>query len=299
MKNKKDHQAVSQDNVEANRIVEAERQQDGCKEEIAVENEQLAPDEMVSLLMSNLRRFNDIKIKEIEKVFDELLSFCLSDNLKGITDFEKVTFSPYFDQELNTHQGGVPTISYISATIYEQNYEKIGRDAYFKEINQFISINYIPPNDFPDIMNHLQLFWELYYSLTERLTQHEGFPSDLFLLFPLLDLSLCKLVGVANKMLGSMKYKWERESLRLKQSIKKIKTKTDLPKTVIYEIYYRNPGGLVKSGMKLNKVVHIIQSVCRTRLIDPPSPDTIKRYLMGDEKIMKDFKKEGRFWIMQ
>ncbi len=298
MEDKKDHQAECEDKVSeamANRTLDAERQQGEGKEVKALENNKLAPEEILNLLKSQLTKLRDIKIIEIEKVFNELISFSFSEQLKGITDYEKVHIpSPYENDELFIQEGGESVISRFS----EEYINNIKYD-FMKLINPLISFDYVPPNDFDDILNHIMLLWIYYKILWKPYEKHEDYPDDLLFATTILDLSLCKLVGVANKMCGSMKFKWERESSRLKKSITKIKAKADWPKTIISEIYYRNPGGQLKPGMKINKVVNIIHGESKKNLKDPPSIDTIKRYLMADEKIMKDFKKDGRYWIMQ
>ena len=104
----------------------------------------------------------------------------------------------------------------------------------------------------------------------------------------------------------------KRELGRIKQSIKKVTAISEEKKTYVIEIYHRDRQ--IKSGMKLNMVICIIKKyfaeiqskgtefagIGKIPIhIKPPSPDQIKRYLVAEGILNKDFRKEGRFWVLQ
>jgi hypothetical protein len=165
-----------------------------------------------------------------------------------------------------------------------------------------LSINYKPPCDIHDIYNHLLALYS-YYDNVVDIEQRPVF-SEFYA-----DLSLIKLMRASALVYSNFFHRGKRELTRIKKASQRVIAISDRKKTYIYEIYYQNPNALIKPGMKQNKVAVIIKQIYNERqrqgLIpkskgyETPSLDSIKRYLMEDERIKKEFEKQGRFLILQ
>jgi hypothetical protein len=176
------------------------------------------------------------------------------------------------------------------------------KESYSGAILAMVPLDFVPPGN----MGILTLLWALWHY------HNETFNYPPTLVDMRLDLSLIKLIRASSLMKKHFEQIGTRELGRIKQSIKKVAAISEEKKTYVIEIYHRDRQ--IKSGMKLNKVIRIIKKhfeeiqgkgtefagIGKIPMgIKSPSPDQIKRYLVTEGIVNKDFMKEGRFWVMQ
>lgn len=172
-------------------------------------------------------------------------------------------------------------------------------ELYFDLMNSLVSLDYTPPTAEQDIEIHLLALWLWYKSdfLPELVAKY-------------LDWSLCKLLINANVILSHRLFTGERDLARTKKIALAKKKKSDLKKTFVLEIYYRDKR--IEKGMKLNTVISRINKTFGQlksneeeipgvgkipKELETPSRDQIRRYLSQEGMIDKDFEKVGRFLI--
>jgi|GEM_PF-1667634 hypothetical protein len=169
------------------------------------------------------------------------------------------------------------------------------------EINSILSTDYSPPSDFLELYNHLGLIEKSYDVLLEI---------PLTINYLMLDLSLLKIMRDVN-IKFAVNYKYGQTVLeRLKKSAQKLNYITNDKKTIVYEIYYRC--NKIKKGMSFNAISLTIEREFRElqrkgniplelqkKKVQAPGNHQIKRYLLENDNIMKDFIKQGRLWILQ
>ncbi len=174
-------------------------------------------------------------------------------------------------------------------------------DTPIDEVNYILSIDYSPPSHFIELYNHLGLIEMCYEVLLEI---------PITINYLTLDLSLMKIIkDVYVKIALNVNYGLSVLN-RLKKSAKELNYITNDKKTFVYEIYYRCQK--VKKGMSLNAISKAIEYEfrdlqkkgnipfeLREKKFQAPGNFQIKRYLLENNNIMKDFIKNGRYWILQ
>lgn len=170
-------------------------------------------------------------------------------------------------------------------------------------INSMSSLDYKSPSDEVDILYHLGAL-KYFYKKDVNI--------PLTIVDMRIDLSFYKLLVNSYQCCDNYKRSGTRELERISKSIKLLSEKVDKKKTILLEIYHRSQ--LIKTGMKLNAVINIIKKLFKKSQkegieleglgkipvkLECPSNDQIKRYLNSEGVLKSDFKKEGRYWILQ
>lgn len=173
-----------------------------------------------------------------------------------------------------------------------------------------VSENYQPPKSINELFQHMAAMWA-YYNSEITLVGASSFPeAALQGLFShlLFQLSFCKLLFAGSVVLASLLTKGRRDLQRVKIGKKAIKALADKKNTYVYHIYFNNAyKDRIKKGMKFHAVAREVKKIFESEIkegkiprdVNLPSIDQIKRYLLEDKRIEGDFKKDGRYWIMQ
>jgi hypothetical protein len=146
------------------------------------------------------------------------------------------------------------------------------------------STNYQPPSDIQSIVAHLQVL-RTYYQLENE--QH-GINLNL-------ELSLLNLISEAGIRIAQWYGHIAREAKRTKKAADIKKDLAAENQTLAIRAFYLLD---FAEGSKLHKVAKLILSEIKQK--EPTKSlniSTVKRYLQKDPKVMKHFRKEGRFIV--
>ena len=245
------------------------------------------------------------KLREINKALDDLYIIGTSTNLykQSPIDMNYSDFEKMIGETLEFYQGNTQSaFKKIDSVLQEMTpgenvfvgIKKYQLDQKTKIINMLLSLDYAPPQDWREIIDHLILL-KLYYS------------SDFTYYHPIIeayfDISLCKLMAVIGSL--SVIFKFDaKEISRIKRLRKGVNKRKDDKVTHVSQIFYTD---IIKSGMKMDPVATAIRNEFIERQkqkiingdIKPPSVSSIKEYICQDDDLMRHFKKEGKFWIIK
>jgi hypothetical protein len=144
----------------------------------------------------------------------------------------------------------------------------------------------MPPDNVNDIIYELFMLLS-YLSIIQK--------SQIITLRELrIDLTMLKLIGAANYLIGGNIFKANRESRRMGQTIKTKHKISDTKKGYVIAIYKQGP--TIRIGMTLSAVAKEIENIFKERRrgkgipenqkipinIDPPGVEQIKRYLEAE-----------------
>lgn len=184
------------------------------------------------------------------------------------------------------------------------------------QMEKLLSLDYVPPQDWIEVADHLLLLGTYY---TSDFDYYNPIAELRF------DISLCKILRVIGSLsvISSLNGK---DLARIKKMAKTKSDEVELKKTYVKLIYH---GEKIKETMNLHTVATIIRdefikkqeegtipeyfptpkkNTGKSRRsskkndkksFHPPKITMIKEYLFEDEKIRKDFKKKGKFWIIE
>jgi hypothetical protein len=260
------------------------------------------------------KELNNIQKRKIKEIINCLYSlYIILRTFEEYPDSEGYTFQSFKKKIIETRIKEQEYIHdeilyFIGDFAQKDDFDAIAyRDKLISNmLSQEFVLEYHHMNHIYDIYNHL-------FALFCYFPNKMNYPPTLADL--LLDISLIKLVGYAGIIYTGIYKKGDRELLRIKMAIESQKNISDEKKTNIIEIYYRS--SQIKPGMSFNRVATIIsdefkklqeKGVISKQIknkankfirLEPPSVDTIKRYLSTDAKIIQDFIKQGRRLILQ
>jgi hypothetical protein len=150
---------------------------------------------------------------------------------------------------------------------------------YSDERSYILNVWYNPPKNPDDILLHLQLIWR-------ELETPGMIPSTIH---AIVSLSLAKLQAAAYSVIADRVAKDSRDKPRTKKSTDTKKKGKSSNESQVEEAFFQLT---FQDGDKLNSVVMRIKDKVKTL-----HEQTIRRYLMQSERMMKYFKQEGKFWI--
>ena len=245
------------------------------------------------------------KLREINKALNDLYIIGTSTNLykqspidMNYSDFEKMIGETFEFYQGNT-QSVFKKIDYVlqEMTPGERVFvgiKKYREDQKAKIINMLLSIDYSPPQDWREIIDHLLLL-KFYYS------------SDFEYYHPIIeayfDISLCKLMAAIGSLSVILRLD-ANEIRRVKNLRKSLKKQMDDRMTHASQIFYTD---IIRPGMKMHTVAIAISKefILRQKRgiinndIKPPSVSSIKEYIKRDDVLMTHFRKEGKYWIIK
>lgn len=248
---------------------------------------------------------HNAKLMEIKGALDDLFVIGMATGLykKASTDMDYKTFEKQVKETFEFFSGDKKsTFEKINSVLREMapgetvyvGVKNFREDQKTNIIHMLISLDYTPPKDWREVANHLELL-QHYYS------------SDFHYFNPMLefnlDISLCKLLRVVGSISVIERLNGN-ELARIKSIKEALRKKVGEKSTPVSEIFYTD---IIKKGMKMYAVTKAIRGQFIERQkrdeiddkLKAPSLAMIKEYLMGDEEIMKYFKRKGRFWIVE
>ena len=248
---------------------------------------------------------HNAKLKEITGALHDLFVIGIATGLyeKSSTDIAYKTFEKRIKETFEVSSGDTKSTFGKSNSLFQEmaTFERtyIGvkhfkEDKRTKIFNTLLSLDYTPPHDWRELADHLMIMKQ-YYS------------SDFDYFHPMneyyFDVSLCKILRIIGSLsiIGRLN---GNELTRIKNIRKALRKKAGEKSTPVSEIFYTD---IISKGMEMHAVAIAIKAefIKRQNLneiddkIKTPSIGMIKEYLMEDEKIMKCFKKKGRFWIVE
>jgi hypothetical protein len=262
----------------------------------------------VKAALEELRHIDDeevqairhFKLKELQKAWDDLFAIgivpVLYDRHPEYTDYG--TFEEGFREKFKITWGSIPNVlekidpeiekmkngDEITIGIKIKGIEEGEEDIFFEEL---LSLDYSPPQDWKGIYRHLLILVGYYSNANIFIASVEM----------RVDLSLCKLIGAANRLYGTVKARGETiltgrkkqeeilasgqvdvfaafQSLRIKNK-SRYKSKSHIAKNIRMYLISENKKLPLENQKKI------------------PSERTIIRYMESDEKIRNDLIEMG------
>ncbi|MCK9375435.1 MAG: hypothetical protein M0P73_04715 [Syntrophobacterales bacterium] len=245
------------------------------------------------------------KLREITRALNDLFIIGRSTSLysQSSTDMDYKDFEKLIGDTHEFSQGNTQSVfNKIDSVLREQTSDEtvfvglkmFNEDQKTKIIKLLLSLDYTPPQDWREIVNHL-VFLRFYYS-----ADFEYYHPVIEAYF---DVSLCKLMAVIGSLSVIMKLDVN-EIKRVKKLRESLKKQMDDRMTCVSQIFNTD---IVRPGMKMHTVAIAIRKEFIERqkrgiinnVVKPPSVSSIKEYIKQDDILMTHFRKEGKFWIIK
>ncbi len=245
------------------------------------------------------------KLREIKRALKDLYIIGTSTNFysQSSIDMDYNEFEKLIGETHEFSQGNTQSVfNKIDSVLQEMTSDetvfvgikKFQEDQKTKIINLLLSLDYTPPQDWREIVDHLVLL-RFYYS------------SDFEYYHPIVeayfDVSLCKIMAATGSLSVILRLD-AKEIRRIKNMRESLKKQTDGKTTLVSEIFNTD---IIRPGMKMHSVAIAIRKEFIGRQkreiinndIKPPSVSSIKEYIKQDDALMRHFTKEGKFWIIK
>ncbi|RJR33826.1 MAG: hypothetical protein C4567_16305 [Deltaproteobacteria bacterium] len=246
------------------------------------------------LSFTHTDKIKHYKLTKIKNLHDKLIvtlpiSFKsnIEDYNKTVKALEKTGISLDVPFALTTY---CYPIKHNDAVTYDF-YSEESFNQFFNDMELIGSVDYMPPNDMREVMNHLFCLWNTF----QFIWKVPSFKS----LEPCLDLSLSKISDRVTNFYDYCIFYKERELNRYEKANITLKDKTISGQNEVETIFYKSDK--IRPGMKRRAVAKEIQKKLSRKKNGKPlyGLTQIVEILRTNERLAKEFVPKGKFWIIK